>query len=154
MTITQAEIRLVQKCWFALSNHATSITADFYTELFKRYPEYRQYFRSDMKVHREKLMKMINIIINGIDVWDKIEPEIYKLGKYHSKIGHFTAEDYLHVSDTLIWTMCRYKATEGDEDTQDEETEEAWRKIFALISKTMLSASETAGKSKSTGHAL
>jgi len=154
MTITQAEIRLVQKCWFALSNHATSITADFYTELFERYPEYRQYFRSDLKVHQEKLMKMINIIINGIDVWEKIEPEIYKLGKYHARVGHFTAEDYRHVSDTLIWTMCRYKTTSGGQDIKDEETEEAWRKIFALLSKTMLAASEAADNNSHTGQTL
>lgn len=143
MTISQAEIRLVQKCWFALSNHASSITTDFYNELFKRYPSYRQYFRSDLGVQREKLMKMINIIINGVEVWEKIEPEIIKLGKYHAKMGHFTAEDYRHVSDTLIWVMCRYKTTSGEQDANNKETEEAWRKIFALVSKTMLRASET-----------
>jgi len=154
MTITKAEIRLVQKCWFALSNHATSITTDFYSELFERYPEYQKYFRSDISAQQEKLMKMINIIINGVEVWEKIEPEIYKLGQYHSQIGHFTAEDFHHVSETLIWAMCRYQPPADNQGINKDETEEAWRKIFALVSKTMLSAFEAIDDSKSSGQVL
>jgi len=143
MTITQADVRLVQKCWFALSNHAERITSEFYTELFERYPEYRKFFRSDMKIQREKLMKMINIIINGIGIWEKIEPEIIKLGKYHAAIADFSAEDYHNVSETLIWVMCRYQTTGAEQVVSDEQMETAWRKLFKLISATMLNASKS-----------
>jgi len=146
MTITQADIRLVQKCWFTMSNHASSITSEFYRELFERYPEYRQYFRNDLKVQQEKLMRMINIIINGIDIWEKLEPEIIKLGKYHAAIAGFTAEDYHNVSETFIWAMCRYQPTEAEPVVSDEQMEMAWRKLLKLVSTTMLNANKSNNK--------
>ena len=140
MSITQKDVRLVQKCWFAMSNYAPNITSEFYKELFERYPEYRQHFRNDMKVQQEKLMKMINIIINGIDIWEKLEPEIIKLGKFHASISDFTAEDYHNVSETFIRVMCRYQEREADQLASEEQMEMAWRKLLKLISTTMLNA--------------
>jgi len=47
-------------------------------------------------------MRMINIIINGVEVWENIEADIIKLGKFHASIGQFSAEDYENISDTLL----------------------------------------------------
>jgi len=137
MDISKSDIRLVQKCWFSVSNNAMDIADDFYEELFKRNPHYQQYFRTDRKIQANKLMSMINIIINGLDVWEGVEPEVVKLGKIHSKIADFTDKDYQNITDIFIWAMCRYKRGE------DEETIKAWQKIFLLISQTMISASNT-----------
>jgi len=137
MTISKEEIRLIQKCWFAMSNHAQSIIASFYQELFEQYPHYRQHFTSDLRVQGAKLLQMINIIINGIDVWEKLEPEMIKLGEYHGRITDFTAEDYNNISNTLIKVICRFK---GESDLT---TIQAWQKAFALVSEAMLRGQQT-----------
>ena len=136
MDISKSEIRLVQKCWFSVSNNAVAIADDFYDELFNRYPHYQQYFHTERKIQAKKLMNMINILINGLEVWENIEPEIVRLGQIHARIADFTDEDYQNVVNTFIWAMCRYKSGE------DQATIDAWRNIFALISRTMLDASK------------
>jgi len=77
-------------------------------------------------------MQMVNIIINGLNVWDKLEPEIIKLGEYHVAIADFTADDYDNVSNVLIEVICEYKGE------KDPESVLAWKKIFEEISSTML----------------
>lgn len=141
MTVSQEEIRLIQKCWFVLSNHIESIAESFYKELFACYPHYRPYFTADVKTQGSKLMQTVNIIINGIDVWDKLEPEIIKLGEYHARIADFTADDYDNVSEILIKVMCQYK---GEKDLP---TIQAWQKAFALVSEAMLRGQQS-GKAR------
>jgi len=138
MSITDEDIKLVQKCWFSLSNNAQGIYSSFYQRLFEQFPHYRQYFRSDKKVQAEKLMQMINIITNGLEVWEQLEPEIIKLGQYHAGIVDLTAEDYENVSTVLIEVICEYRGE------RDPATMLAWQNIFDHISATMLRGQQLA----------
>jgi len=138
MNVSGADIRLVQKCWFSLSNHAQSISSSFYQTLFAQFPHYRRYFTTDQKVQGEKLMQMINIIINGLNVWEKLEPEIIKLGEYHATIADLTADDYDNIATVLIEVMCEYKGE------KDPATMLAWKKTFDAVSSSMLQGQQQA----------
>ena len=134
--ISKTDVEIVKKYWFSIAMHKDGVVTSFYQELFEKHPEYRKYFKNDLEVQHEKLARMINIVINGADVWDLIEPEIVKLGRFHATIADFGKTDYQNIVNTLLNVMERYKGYE------DERAREAWSNLFAVISDTMMQAAE------------
>lgn len=141
--ISPSDIENVQKYWFSIStlSNANQICPHFYKELFRRYPEYRVLFTLKVELQAEKLSKMLNIIVNGVSIWEQLESEIVKLGYSHANLGDFTKQDYDNVFETLYFVM------EGFREKEDKDAYVSWRNIFSLISKTMMDASEYNRKS-------
>lgn len=135
--ISSSDVKIVQKYWFSIcvTGKCHKLTHDFYVELFERYPEYKKYFTHEINTQADKLSKMLNIIVNGMDIWERIEPEIISLGHLHTKIGDFTVEDYDNIFETMFYVMEKYR------DYEDQEAYVAWRNLFTLISETMMNVS-------------
>lgn len=135
--ISSSDVEIVQKYWFSISvtGNAHQLFYDFYQELFVRHPYYRQYFTHEISTQADKLSKMLNIIVNGIVLWEKIEPEIISLGHLHTKIGSFTVQDYDNIFETMFYVMEKHRGYE------DPEAYGAWRNLFTVISETMLNVS-------------
>ncbi|MCK5335464.1 MAG: hypothetical protein KAQ67_04845 [Gammaproteobacteria bacterium] len=138
--ISQSDIQIVKKYWFSISitNDSNVVFANFYLELFKNFPHYQQYFHIDMSVQAEKLSSMVNIIVNGVEVWDQLEPEIVRLGRMHANIADFSTQDYQNIFETL------FSAMESHRGYDDKTAYKAWRNLFTLISETMMHASKKA----------
>ena len=134
--ITAAEIQVIRLYWFSISSNGLNISDDFYKRLFDDFPEYEQYFPTDRQVLAEKLTRVINIIVNGAEVLDHIEPMLVKLGQFHATLGDFTSQDYENVSSTLFTVMKNYKGHD------DKVAEEVWHKIFSEVAAIMLNASK------------
>jgi len=142
---SQSDVEIVQQYWFSIAPNGDDIAASFYQDLFEKFPEYRKYFTSDREAQQEKLIRMINIVINGVTVWEVIRPEIVKLGQFHAEIADFGKKDYQNIVNTLLGVMERYRGI------PDERATEAWLNLFALISDTMMQAAdEFSSKNKIT----
>ena len=143
--ISKSDVEIVQQYWFSIAAHGQDIAANFYQDLFEKHPEYRPYFRNDMEVQQEKLIRMINIVINGVAVWEVIQPEIVKLGRFHATIADFGKQDYQNVVNTLFGVMERYRGH------QDDRASEAWSNLFGIISDTMMQAADEYLSENKTG---
>ena len=143
--ISKSNIKIVQQYWFSIAGHGDDIAVSFYQELFEKHPEYRPYFQSNVEEQQEKFIRMINIVINGVEVWDLIEPEIVKLGELHATIADFGKKDYQNVVNTLFDVMERYRGHE------DEQATEAWFNLFGLVSDTMMRAADEFLSENKTG---
>lgn len=132
MPVSQDTVRRVQRSWVTISNYASTIGDEFYKELFRQYPAYQPYFRTDREIQIDKLSRMLNILINGMDVWDDIEPEIRKLGSRHARYGDFNEQDYQNVMLALITVINKFRQE------QSEEITEAWYAVFNQVADTML----------------
>ena len=143
--ISKSNIEIVQQYWFSIAGRGDEIAASFYQELFEKYPEYRSHFQNNVEEQQEKFIRMINIVINGIEVWDLIEPEVVKLGQLHAAIADFGIKDYQNVVNTLFAVMERYRGYE------DERATEAWSNLFGIISETMIKAADEFLSENKTG---
>lgn len=139
--ISSSDIQIVQKYWFSISIsiNGHELCSNFYQELFKRYPHYEQYFNHDIDLQAEKLARMLNIIVNGIEIWNQIEPELDKLGRLHASIASFTMQDYENIFETMFYVMEKHRGYE------DKEAYKAWHKLFMLISEKMMQAPKPEG---------
>lgn len=135
--ISSSDMKIVQKYWFSISvtGNGHKLSYDFYIELFKRFPHYKKYFTHEIRTQADKFSKMLNIIVNGMDIWEQIEPEIISLGHLHTKVASFTVQDYDNIFETMFYVMEKYRGYE------DREAYEAWRNLFTTISETMMNVS-------------
>ena len=136
MAFSEHTTKLVQKTWGGLSSQTLNIANDFMELLFEKYPHYRVHFSTDVNAQLEKFVSMLNILVNGLDYWDDIEPEIRKLGQRHVSYGKFMVEDYENVVDTLIIVLKKYSGQ------MPEEVEQAWVDVFAEVAGIMIQGAE------------
>lgn len=101
-------------------------------------------FPGNMDQQYQKLMRMINMIIGRLDNLDELTGEINAIANRHVQYdvrpGH-----YKLVGAALIWTL-----KQGLDNDWTQEIEAAWTKCYALISETMIMASEGGHSDKST----
>ncbi|MEM9099031.1 MAG: globin family protein [Pseudomonadota bacterium] len=76
----------------------------FYGELFKRAPETRPLFKSDMQAQGEKLMATLAFVVDHLDRPEDLLPAAERLAKRHLDYG-VTAEQYAPVGEALLWTF-------------------------------------------------
>jgi nitric oxide dioxygenase len=93
-------------------------------------------FKGDIKEQAKKLMNMVTLIVTKLQKLDEIIDEVKLLAKRHGKYG-VKPEYYKIVGAALIWTL-----KEGLKEKWTPETEEAWIKVYGILSNAMIENQE------------
>lgn len=131
LEITERQIQLVQVGWYKILSHSEYASSVFYKCLFRLNPQLRSLFKSDQIEQEQQLMSMITMAINTLNQPDEIAPTFHALGHRHQSYG-IKEEDFDTFLKALL-TMLRA----GLQENFTQETEEAWRATYSLLTSYM-----------------
>lgn len=131
-----SQIALIQRSFDLLAPAADATAAHFYRRLFALAPELRPLFLGDLRSQGRRLMEMIGAAVRLLDHPDALLPVLAQLGARHAGYG-VRPGDYRRVGEALIATL---DETLGDQ--FDAPTREAWAAMYALVSATMIAATD------------
>jgi len=124
-----------------VAQHGDGVALFFYSDLFLRHPEVREYFPVSMALQRDRLLGALGRIISQVDRLEEIAPFIQQLGRDHRKFG-IIAEHFPAVGQSLVATL-RYFS--GPDWTPELEAD--WTAAYQLLAQVMIDAAEAdAGK--------
>ena len=124
--------QLVIDSWKALSPNSMEVGAMFYRHLFEIDPTLRVLFADAVLEHQmQKFTAMIDVVIQWLDVPERLVPALKQLGERHTKYG-VTDEHYRKVGTALFGTL-----EEGLGDRFTPELRSAWSEAYLLISSLM-----------------
>jgi len=128
------QVALVQSTFQKFVPVAYPASEFFYQELFRLAPETRTLFSADLTDQRNKLIKTLTTVVQGLNYPDALLPVVHALGQRH--VGyHATSAHYSKVGEALIQTLRKYL---GPEFTP--EAEQAWVACYQLLSGHMQKA--------------
>lgn len=132
--LTPRDVELVQYSFAKVAPSAEPVAALFYERLFTLDPALRPLFTSDLHEQGRKLMRMLGMVVNGLDALDRLVPVAADLSKRHVSYGVQPAH-YATVGEALLWTL-----KEGLADDFTEDVRMAWTKTYAVVSQVMIDA--------------
>jgi hemoglobin-like flavoprotein len=133
MTLKQKQ--LVQNTWEKVLPISETAATLFYGRLFELDPSTRSLFKqTNMSEQGKKLMYMIGMVVNGLNVLDQLIPAISNLGRRHMTYG-VTNEHYASVGRALIWTL-----EQGLGADFTAEVKEAWTTAYDVLTDAMKNA--------------
>ncbi len=132
MTISAADIRLVQQSFDRLRADFDTHSTFFYEALFCRAPELRRYFRDDLEGQGMKFMTTLGVIVQKLEDESQIAEHYMGLGRLHAALGIHVA-DFAPMEEALIDTL-RNALGEGF----TPELDAAWRRAYAVVSGNMI----------------
>lgn len=132
--MTPEEKALVKDSWAKVLPIKETAAELFYNRLFEIAPEVKSYFKGDMKEQGEKLMKMLNTAVSGLDNLEALIAPLQNLGKKHVGYG-VKNEDYDKVGDAFLWTL-----EQGLGDAFTNEVKEAWIVTYTTVATVMKEA--------------
>jgi hemoglobin-like flavoprotein len=136
--MTPKQAILVQHSWESVLPIAETAAELFYNKLFELDPSLKPLFKGDMKEQGDKLMKMINTAVSGLDQLEQIVPAVQQLGVRHVAYG-VKDEHYDTVGAALLWTL-----ETGLGDAFTEEVKDAWTTVYGVLAETMKGAAAKA----------
>jgi nitric oxide dioxygenase len=132
--MTPRQIAIVQQTWPVVAPNPTHAAEVFYRRLFEIEPAVRPLFPEDMNEQRRALMEMLNIVVNGLSMFDEIEPDVEDLGRRHT--GYHVEEWHYELVRKALLGMIEEML--GRRHTP--EIAEAWGAVYDQISRVMKSA--------------
>ena len=132
------QVQLIRSSWDQVLPISATAAELFYGKLFELDPSIKPLFKGDMTEQGQKLMKMINTAVNGLDRLDAIVPAVQQLGVRHVAYG-VRDEHYDTVGAALLWTL---EAGLGDAFT--DEVKDAWATVYGVLADTMKAAAAKA----------
>jgi len=136
--MTPEHIRAVQSTWVKVLPVKDAASRLFYERLFEIDPSLRGLFRNDMRQQSEKLMQVIDAIVNGLSQLERIVPAIQELGRRHIDYG-VKDRDYGTVGTALLWSLGKSLGAEFTPQVRD-----AWATLYGVLATTMREAAPTA----------
>ena len=134
--MTPEEKALVKDSWAKVLPIKETAAELFYNRLFEIAPEVKPYFKGDMKDQGEKLMKMLNTAVSGLDNLEALITPLQNLGKKHVSYG-VKNEDYDKVGAAFLWTL-----EQGLGDAFTNEVKEAWVVTYTTVATVMKEAAD------------
>ncbi|MGF1696171.1 globin domain-containing protein [Vibrio lamellibrachiae] len=134
MPITAVEKKLIQDSFAKVAPIADKAAEIFYAKLFEYDPSLKVLFKGDMKTQGKKLMTTLGLAVKGLDNLDTLVPVLQGLATKHVSYG-VKVDDYTPVGNALLYTL---KTGLGDQ--FDDQTRNAWVKIYNTIATVMRSA--------------
>jgi hemoglobin-like flavoprotein len=136
--MTPEQVQLVKSSWQQVVPIADKAAELFYGKLFELDPSVKPLFKGDMVEQGQKLTKMLNTAVNGLERLNAIVPAVQQLGVRHIAYG-VRDEHYDTVGAALLWTL---GAGLGDAFTDD--VREAWATVYGILADTMKAAAREA----------
>jgi hemoglobin-like flavoprotein len=139
---TPEQLKLVQTSWAKVVPIADVAADLFYNKLFELDPALRPLFPDKMVYQKSKLMKMLDLAVDGLTNLEELVPKVQNLGRRHAHYFDATPPMYATVGAALLDTLKK-----GLGDSWDEAHEEAWTVVYGVLSSTMIDAGERLSKS-------
>lgn len=129
--ITAREKQLIRETFPLVQEVAGPLALLFYGRLFEREPGLRGMFRGDIRAQGDKLMAMIDAVVNSVDDWQSLAPTLRAMGERHKQYG---VEDhhYLVVEQAFGWALGQALGNAADA-----EVKAAWRGVVAQVGDAM-----------------
>ena len=134
--MTPAEILLVQRTWVRVVPIKGLVARDFYRRLFSADPSLRTLFKGDIDDQADKLMQVMDTLVNGLTRFDEMQPMLEALGRRHRHYG-VKRSHYGAVGAALLATLAE---TLGDAFAP--EAQRAWARLYAAVAGVMLEAGD------------
>jgi hemoglobin-like flavoprotein len=132
--MTPEHITRVQASFDKLIPIRATVGALFYQRLFELEPSLRSLFKGDIRNQADKLMAMIDLVVQNLADFEELLPEVRALGRDHAGYG-VQETHYDTVRAALLWTL-----RAGLEEQLATEDEEAWSAAFTLLADAMKAA--------------
>lgn len=127
--------KLVKSTWKAMAPEADEVARRFYERLFEIDSSTRALFAStDLPEQRRKLVKVLSLVVQGIDDLSTLTPVVADLGRRHAQLG-VTDSQYESVGAALLWT---FEQSLGPGWTR--EAKLAWAGAYAVLAGVMKEA--------------
>ncbi len=119
-----------------VAQHGDAVALFFYSDLFLRHPEVREYFPVSMLQQRDRLLGALGRIVSQVDRLEELAPFVQQLGRDHRKFG-VIGEHFPAVGQSLIAAL---KYFSGPSWTPDLEAD--WAGAYQLVAQVMIDAAE------------
>jgi hemoglobin-like flavoprotein len=129
--MTPEQINLVQQSWEKVVPIQDTAADLFYGRLFELDPSLRRLFSGDIKEQGRKLMKIITMVVRGLQRFDQLKLHVWQLGRRHS-VYEVKPEHYQTVATALLWTL---EQGLGPAFTPD--VKAAWVEAYTIIAGVM-----------------
>lgn len=132
LNLTLHEKRLVRMSFDALQEYSGAVVLLFYGRLFELAPAVRGLFKISIEEQSHKLLGMLGTVVEALDHFDTLRPQLFELGRRHLGYGVQPAHyDTLRIA--LLWALGRALEAEFDR-----ETRQAWDHVLRGVSAVML----------------
>ena len=117
-----------------VAQHGDAVALFFYSDLFLRQPEVREYFPVSMLQQRDRLLGALGRIVSQVDRLEEITPFVQQLGRDHRKFG-IVAEHFPAVGQSLIAALRYFSGP-----SWTSELEADWTAAYQLLAQVMIDA--------------
>ncbi|HUL41545.1 MAG TPA: globin domain-containing protein [Burkholderiales bacterium] len=138
--MTPEEIQLVKTSFDKLAAMPDQVGEMFYQRLFELDPNARQLFWGNMREQGKALFLMLDMVVNSLDIQDKIVPIIFDLGKRHAMYG-VRDRHYQPFEQAMMDTLSNVVGSDFTPDVR-----KAWSAAFAFLADIMKEASARPAK--------
>lgn len=135
--MTPEDILTVQSTWRKVLPIKEVAARLFYQRLFELDPSLRGLFRGDMTQQGEKLMRVIDVAVNGLGQLDRLVPSIQELARRQVDYG-VKDHHYSTVGAALLWTLSKGLGAGFTPEVKD-----AWKAVYGVLAKIMRQAAAT-----------
>lgn len=111
-----------------------ALSSSFYSILFARHPETREYFPASMGGQRDRIVHGLAHIVDGLDRPDSILPLVRQLGREHRKHG-FDPSRFACLTEAMALAV---EQANGDDWSRD--LAESWSTALDLVTTAMADA--------------
>lgn len=115
-----------------------ALSNSFYSILFARHPETREFFPATMTGQRDRIVRGLAHIIDGLDMPESVLPLVRQLGRDHRKHG-FDPSRLACLTEALALAIEQANGEHWNNDLA-----ESWDAVLDLITTAMSSAAEAA----------
>lgn len=118
---------LVQHSWAQLVPVSDVVAALFYDRLFELDPTLRRLCRGNLGDQKKDLVQMIAVVVGGLNNPEKLITALQTFGARHA--GEAPERTYDLIGEALMWSL-----REALRDGFTKEIEEAWTRVYTLVS--------------------
>lgn len=141
--LAEADKQIIKDTWRLVVPIAETAADLFYKRLFELQPGYKEYFTTELKEQKRKLIAMLAFIVKSLDwpesAWrDDVAEEddlflvVLALGRRHSELYKIPDSSYAVVGEALLWTLDYGLGKKFDGPARN-----AWTKVYTLVANTM-----------------
>ena len=125
------DIALVRAQFTRIGQDPDGFACDFYDALFSIAPLLRAMFRGPMPEQRDKLLRMLALLVSQLHTPQMMAAPLAALGERHRGYG-VLAVDYDKVGDALMRALHLHLGKDFNADART-----AWGKVYVFIASTM-----------------
>lgn len=133
--MTPEQIQLIRDNWNIVYTHRDEAAKIFYSKLFELDPKVKKLFKTPMREQGEKLMTVINMVVNSLDKLENIIGKVRELGERHTNYG-VKPDDYETVGEALVWMLSHVTRKIAKEQFTNK-TKLAWIMAYTALANVM-----------------